>query len=233
MDLPSGQVRGGWDLRGRIREYIGHADVAGRSVLDVGCASGFLTFEMEKLGGRVTSFDAESSANIAFVPVHDQQWVTDRPRWRQDADVFLDRLKNGYWFAHGELQSRAQALYGDIYELGSYGHSFDVAVIAQVLVHLKDPVNALAAVASVCRDTLVVTEGMSNSPLADARLCARAAAGGPGYMWWQCSVPFYKEVLEMQNFEIQTVTKGRYVCLDASYCPGENELTTIVATRRR
>jgi SAM-dependent methyltransferase len=232
MDLPSGEVNGGWDLRGRIREYIGHADIAGRTVVDVGTASGFLTFEMERLGGRMTSFDAESSANISFVPVHDQQWITDRATWASDADVFLERLKNGYWFAHRDLASRARVIYGDVYQLGTYGHTFDVAVIAQVLVHLKDPVNALAAVASICKDTLVITEGMSDSQIPDLRLCARAASSGPGYMWWQASIPFYREVLAMQNFEIQTITTGSYICLDASYCPGENQLTTIVAKRR-
>jgi 2-polyprenyl-3-methyl-5-hydroxy-6-metoxy-1,4-benzoquinol methylase len=230
LDLPNGELTGVWDLRGRIEDYIGHVDIAGKSVIDVGTASGFLTFEMERLGGRLTSFDAESSADIAYVPVKGDRYVTDHQGWCQETDAFLGRLKNGYWFAHRELGSRAQALYGNIYELGSYGHRFDVAVIAQVLVHLKDPVNALAAVASVCDDTLIITEGTIDSPAPDARLCARAATNGPGYMWWQCSVPFYREVLAMQGFEVVSATPGTYTCYDA-YCPGENWLTTIVARR--
>jgi 2-polyprenyl-3-methyl-5-hydroxy-6-metoxy-1,4-benzoquinol methylase len=60
MDLPGlGTVNhfGRWDLRGRFDEYTGFIPVAGRTLVDVGSASGFLTFEAEKRGAVVTSFD--------------------------------------------------------------------------------------------------------------------------------------------------------------------------------
>lgn len=232
IDLPGGTITGEWDLRGRIQDYIGHVPVSGTSVLDVGTASGFLSFEMEKLGAQVVSFDAESCADIAFVPVFDAIHVTDPERWCRETDAFLERLKNSYWFCRRELGSRTEALYGDVYRLHTYGHEFDTAVVGQILVHLKDPVNALASVARVCRNTLVITEGTIDSPHPDARLFARAASKGPGYMWWMCSLAFYREVLAMQNFEIVQVTKNGFRCL-APQSPGDIELTTIVAHRRR
>src|SRR3981081_1232666 len=59
MDLPGfGEVRGHWDLRGRFNEYIGGVDLTAKSVIDVGAATGFLSFEAEKNGAaRVLSFD--------------------------------------------------------------------------------------------------------------------------------------------------------------------------------
>ena len=46
MDLPGvGVMRGHWDLRGRFADYVGGVDVEGKSVLDVGAATGFLSFE--------------------------------------------------------------------------------------------------------------------------------------------------------------------------------------------
>ena len=43
MELPSfGEVRGHWDLRGRFKEYIGGVSLDGKSVIDVGAATGFL-----------------------------------------------------------------------------------------------------------------------------------------------------------------------------------------------
>ena len=46
MDLPGvGTVGGAWDLRNRFDDYVNNANFAGRSVLDIGTASGFLTFE--------------------------------------------------------------------------------------------------------------------------------------------------------------------------------------------
>ncbi len=228
MDLPGGAVDGAWDLRGRLPEYIGGVDLKDRSVLDVGTASGFLTFEMEKLGARVVSFDAASADDIAFVPMHDHGYVTDHAAWSRETNAFLDRLKNGYWFAHRELASRSRALYGNVYELDTYGHSFDVAVVGQILVHLKDPVNALAAVARTCRETLIITEGTIDSPYPDARLCAHSISGGLGYMWWLCSVAFYRDVLTMQNFEIASVTANHF-----RHNSDDWPLTTIVAHRRQ
>ena len=59
MDLPGlGTVEGQWDLRGRFDEYIGGIDVNGKTFLDVGAASGFLSFEAERRGASVISFDA-------------------------------------------------------------------------------------------------------------------------------------------------------------------------------
>src|SRR6516165_11122315 len=59
MEQPGfGLQRGEWDLRGRFDEYIGHVDLAGARVLDVGCASGYLSFSAERSGvADVYSFD--------------------------------------------------------------------------------------------------------------------------------------------------------------------------------
>jgi 2-polyprenyl-3-methyl-5-hydroxy-6-metoxy-1,4-benzoquinol methylase len=54
MELPEfGLVEGAWDLRGRINEYLGNVPLAGKRALDVGTASGFLSFEMEHQGAEV------------------------------------------------------------------------------------------------------------------------------------------------------------------------------------
>ena len=59
MELPGfGEVRGHWDLRGRFKEYIGGVSLEGKSVIDIGAATGFLSFAAEKSGAtRVLSFD--------------------------------------------------------------------------------------------------------------------------------------------------------------------------------
>lgn len=67
MDLPEiGTVQGGWDLRGRNDDYLGSVEVSDKRVLDVGTASGFLTFEMEKKGAQVVSFGAENEFQIQY-----------------------------------------------------------------------------------------------------------------------------------------------------------------------
>src|SRR3982074_21605 len=74
MDLPGfGEVRGQWDLRGRFDEYIGGVKVAGKSVMDGGAATGFLSFEAEKSGAtRVLSFDIGHARQQTFLPFKDK-----------------------------------------------------------------------------------------------------------------------------------------------------------------
>src|SRR6476620_70147 len=59
MELPGrGLIEGrDWDLRGRVDEYLGNVDFGGQRVLEIGPASGFLTFEMEKRSADVISVE--------------------------------------------------------------------------------------------------------------------------------------------------------------------------------
>jgi hypothetical protein len=70
MDLPQiGFVQGAWDLRGRFDDYIGGVGLKDRSVLDVGTASGFLSFEAEQRGAHpVTSLTAASYSQLQRNP---------------------------------------------------------------------------------------------------------------------------------------------------------------------
>src|SRR5437016_11765758 len=59
MELPGHGIIEGrdWDLRGGVDEYLSKLDFAGQRVLEIGPASGFLTFEMEKRGANVVSVE--------------------------------------------------------------------------------------------------------------------------------------------------------------------------------
>ncbi|MEE9185219.1 MAG: hypothetical protein V3U39_12205, partial [Acidimicrobiia bacterium] len=58
MDIPRhGAVDGEWDLREGVTEYLGGVDFAGKRVLEVGTASGFLCFHMESQGAEVVAYD--------------------------------------------------------------------------------------------------------------------------------------------------------------------------------
>src|SRR5437870_33821 len=63
MDLPElGTVGGnGWDLRATIDDYLGRFDFTGMRCMDIGSASGYLTFELERRGARqVVSVDVDA-----------------------------------------------------------------------------------------------------------------------------------------------------------------------------
>jgi hypothetical protein len=68
-DIPGhGFVRGEWDLRPGIDAYLGHFDFRGKRVLDIGAASGFLSFHMEKRGADVVSYDLSEKGAWDIVP---------------------------------------------------------------------------------------------------------------------------------------------------------------------
>src|ERR1700722_14294937 len=71
FDMPDGTVLpGAWDLRGHESAYLGGVDVAGKRVLELGPATGFLTFAMERLGAaEVVSFEAGFDVPINTLPI--------------------------------------------------------------------------------------------------------------------------------------------------------------------
>jgi hypothetical protein len=150
IDLPSGHQAGIWDLRGRFDEYIGHQQLDGRTVLDVGTATGFLSFEAESRGAHVTSFDVHSAALWHELPIPGTRFVDDHPAWLQDAERWYEGIRKSYWLCHEELASTARCFYGDVYELE--GEKYEVVIMGQILVHLRDALSALAAAARVCAD---------------------------------------------------------------------------------
>ncbi|PTY03580.1 hypothetical protein DB346_06840 [Verrucomicrobia bacterium LW23] len=230
VDLPTvGTVKGHWDLRGRIGEYLGRIDVAGRRVLDLGTASGFLTFEMEKQGAHVVSFDADSSERFAFLPMHSHDSVTKREEWYALHEGVLNTTKNSYWLSHRLHNSSAQAYYGNVYNLPGELGMFDVVVVAQILIHLRDPIMALTQAANRSARHLVIAEGMIDSPEADMRLCGSMKNGIP-YAWFKLSTTLYREVLEMLGFRIIRQTTASYSCSDSQH-DNQIPITTIIAER--
>jgi hypothetical protein len=229
-DLPGvGTVGDSWDLRGRIHDYTGHVDLVGRRVLDVGAASGFLTFEMEKCGAEVVSFDADGPDRLFLLPQFDDLFWKNRAEYLRQNRIVLDRLNNSYWYAHNCFQSRARMVYGTAYDIPEGLGQFDIVVIGQILVHLSDPVRAISSALLRCRDTVVITEGVMDTDQPIMGLCARAKDKNP-WSWWHLSVGLYRELLTMAGFDVERISKKAYRCVSADV---DIDLTTIVARRRQ
>lgn len=155
VDIPGhGVVHGQWDLRGREAEYLGHVRLAGRSVLEIGPASGHLSFWMEAQGARVTAFDLGEEGTWDFVPFHGLDLEAAHAVRREQ----LRRLHNAWWFLRQARGASAEAVYGTVYDIAPSPGAFDVVTLNCVLLHLRDPMGAMIKAASVCGRTLVVTE---------------------------------------------------------------------------
>jgi hypothetical protein len=220
IDLPGIGPQGGpisWDLRGRFADYTAHVDVKGKTVLDVGTASGFLTFEAERNGATVTSYDVAGPEQWQYVPYPDAK----------NEHRYFQPVRNSYHFAHRRLGSKARLVTGDIYGLSHQVEPHDLSMVGQILVHLRDPLEALRQVSIVTRERMIITEGSfeSQAPMA-------VFLGGKGnyYSWWHLSEQLYREYIPILGFEIERVTKGEYQCNDARL-RGDVRLWTFVARR--
>ena len=230
MELPGlGVVRGQWDLRHRFDDYVGGVDLKGKSVLDVGTATGFLSFEAEKRdAARVLSFDMSDPRQFRFLPFKDKAYYCDPERWAEQFGAEIERWKNAYWLCHRLLDSRAEVFYGNIYDLPVALGQFDVAIVGAVLEHLSDPISALASIARLTRETVVVVTPLLETEERIAQFQGSANHPENDFTWWIYSVGIYFEVFKMLGFSIARVTNSEYY-----YHQGERleKRSTIVAVR--
>jgi SAM-dependent methyltransferase len=151
IELPGfGLQQGHWDLRPNIRDYLGPLDFKELRVLEIGPASGFVSFELERRGASVVGFDLPDPMTFDLPPGSKSNLWTEDNNW-------VRRMHNAYWLAHKLLGSNAKMAYGHANRLPKFLGNFDAGVIANVLQHLRDPVGALIQLAHIC-ESIVVTE---------------------------------------------------------------------------
>jgi SAM-dependent methyltransferase len=230
IELPEvGLVRAHWDLRGRFDDYVGGVKVAGKSVLDIGTATGFLSFEAEKKdAARVLSFDMGDARQQAFLPFKDKLYYRNPEQWAEKHGAEIEHWRNAYWFCHRLLNSKAEVYYGDINHLPEELGQFDVAIVGSVLEHLSDQITALASIARLTSETLVIVTPLLQTDERIAHFEGLASNPAADFTWWTYSLGTYREVLRMIGFNIAKVSQAKYYY---TYGKRFEERSTIVAVR--
>jgi SAM-dependent methyltransferase len=160
FELPDGTVLPGvWDLRGHESNYLGGVDLAGKRVLELGPATGALTFYMERMGAEVVSFEAGFDVSIDTLPIKGDDQFLERLRVMQDT---IDRNHDGWWHLHRTLGSSAKFVQGNIYDMPADLGTFDVTVVGAILLHLREPWGALSQAARRTTETMIVTEPLQD-----------------------------------------------------------------------
>ena len=201
MDIPDhGLVDGYWDLRGREDEYLGEVELDGKRVLEIGPASGFLTFHMEDRGAEVVAVDIPDGNRWDMVP-HVDLDTEARDEWL----TIMREMKSGFWFAHRRRGSSARVHYGDVHDLpDALGH-FDVGVMAAVLLHVRDPIGVVAACARRC-ERLVITD--IHVPELDGQPVQQLFPTldfPQWHTWWRFSPELFVQFLEVAGFQTERV----------------------------
>jgi SAM-dependent methyltransferase len=197
MEVPGlGLVGGHWDLRKTVDAYLAGHSFKGKRVLDVGSASGFLTFEMERRGAEVVSFDMAPDGQWDVVPLGgldlEAAYEHKRNDWRA--------LTNAYWLAHAAVKSKAKVFYGDIYNLPPALGTFDIVFLGSVLLHLRDPFAALYSACRRAADTVIVTDMTFQT--AGPQMEFVPTRTGPADTWWRLSEECVATMLDVIGFDI-------------------------------
>lgn len=209
MDIPDhGTVHGQWDMRGKEKEYLGDVKFWGRSVLEIGTASGFLCFAMEKMGARVTAYDLSSEHDWDIVPYHGYDYKKELA----DRRSHLQEINNGYWFAHSKFKSKAQMVYGTVYDITEDLGSFNIGVVGMILLHLRDPFLALQKISERIDETIVVTGFLPDNEfknyLLDSsfiRFLPDPVSQQPNETWWDIGPGLIEKYLKVLGFEIVNI----------------------------
>ena len=178
LELSPGQVTPGWfDLRG-IADRVPWPDLRGRRCLDVGTFDGFWAFEMEKRGA------AEVRA-VDLLDPYRWDWPADRPEDVVTALAARKRDGDGFAVAREALGSSVQREARSVYELDpAHDGTFDLVYIGSLLLHLRDPVGALAAARRVCGGQLLLVDAIEPTLTRLYPRTPMARLDGRQRPWW-------------------------------------------------
>ena len=229
MDLPGHGMTGGLcDLRDGVDEYLGHFVFAGKRVLEIGPASGFLTFEMEKRGARVVAVEVSDEHLWDYVPFPDPVMKPIHETRRRG----ISRLKMSFWLAHAAYQSRSQVYYGDLYRLPQDLGNFDVAVLAAVLLHTQSPLQIIDQCAMRSR-ALIITD-VFHPELEGQAICRLhpTAENAAWDTWWHFSTDFFLQYLSVLGFAALTMYRHvHFITCDVTKPLRPVTFFTIVASK--
>jgi tRNA (mo5U34)-methyltransferase len=175
VDLGNGIVTPGqYDHRPYLHHYGIPNDLAGKTVIDIGAASGFFSFEFERRGAQVTATDLPEWNDHDFGPNYQLSQTLEA------AHIYLHQPFEVARHILGSSVTRKQI---NIYDISpeTVG-TFDIAFCGSVLIHLTDPLKALWNIASVTNDkAIIATVVTPDQPeLAQATMIGHVR----GDAWW-------------------------------------------------
>jgi tRNA (mo5U34)-methyltransferase len=193
---------GTYDTLDELERIPFPTSLRGKRCLDIGTADGFWAFEMERRGAsEVVAIDLRDPARFDWPGNVD---VAQRALWEED-----EGLWRGFDVAHAALGSAVQWRELAVYELApeTIG-TFDFVFMGSLLLHVRDPVAALAAIGSVLRGELLSVDAISPplTLLHPAQPVARLDVPGRPY-WWALNLRAYRRLFDAAG--LRTLSAGR------------------------
>jgi tRNA (mo5U34)-methyltransferase len=175
IDLGNGIVTPGfYDHRPYLKYYGIPENLQGKTVLDIGAASGFFSFEFERRGARVTAIDLPEWFDHDFGP----EYQFDRTD--ENGQVYLHQP---FDIAREALRSKVRKQHINIYDISPKTVGVhDLAFCGSLLIHLTDPIKALWNIAEVTREKAIIAMVVSKEEA--ERPIALMIGHQQGDGWW-------------------------------------------------
>jgi tRNA (mo5U34)-methyltransferase len=223
VDLPQGMVTPGqYDFRASLHCFPFPQDMRGMRVLDVGSATGFFAFEFEKRGAQVVSVELPSLYALDRFPGQDIEQIIAKIEKMMGsagekhgaAQLYHYLLEGPFEFCCKLLGSRVERCYSTVYDLSPANvgaEGFDLVFMGDILLHTLHPLQALAAVAPLCRGSLVIAQVMPEA--ADERPAMHYVGGdsldSDEVSWWWPNQPCLEQLLKKLGFR-EVIAEGRH-----------------------
>ncbi len=220
IDLGNGLVTpGDYDHRPYLNAFRFPADLHDRDVLDVGAATGYFSFELERRGARVVSVELPSLADWDVNAAAQAQTLKDFLAWHQAAtpeEAYRVHLDGPFQFCRDRLGSHVRRCYCKVYDLTPERlgvEAFDLVFLGEVLIHTFSPLQVLDRLAALCRRTLVVSGFFPEEPRPLMHYLGGDEPGAHQRSWWLLSRSCLEQMLRKVGFrEVSVVGRYQGVC---------------------
>jgi len=239
VELPDGLVTPGlYDIRASFPNFCFPDDMRGTQVLDIGSATGFFAFEFARRGASVVSVELPSLYALDRFPGQSIEQTLDKigamivPKSMREMrgyvrkytaeELYFYLLKGPFELCRKLLKAPVERCLSTVYELseGKLGGTFDLVFMGDILLHTLNPLQALAAVAPLCRGTLVLSQVISGEPGDEPamRYVGGDTPGSDEVSWWLPNMACMIQLLKKLGFaRVTEVGRNRGVLRPSGY----------------
>jgi tRNA (mo5U34)-methyltransferase len=212
IDLGHGVVTPGFiDNRVSVPLFGLPRDLTGKRCLDVGTYDGFWAFEMERRGAsEVVGIDVDSPmdhdiprlARLKALRERGERDESHRKVWNdQQSSIGIEYPGQGFRIAKEILGSRARREVVNVYDLSPERLGmFDVVLISQLLLRLRDPQTVIENMFSVARECAIVAEPYDPDLEALNRPVSEFTGTTDMGIWWRHSIKSMRKMMEIAGF---------------------------------
>jgi O-methyltransferase len=226
VELPDSSVPPAqWDLRDGADLYLGEVEFHGKTVLEVGPASGFLSFHMERKGAKVTSIEPPIEALWDLVP----RAGVDLEARKAQFGKHIERVRNSFWYLHTLNHSEVELFETSAYELPSELGQFDIGLLGSILLHCSSPVRMIESLSRRVSETIIICETYREH-LGPGPVCSLLPSGDNDTIdtWWMFTPQFFLNYLAVLGFRRSRVVRHRQLIAITNT---RQEMFTVVAER--